>query len=322
MSFTSDVKQEALHLTLKPCCEVAFLSAVFAVNGHLKLSSSGIGLRIQTTQLPLARKIIGLVKKRYGLELEIRISQQVKLKKKKMFTLTIQESATKMIHELGLMEEDLGFASKVDETITQKDCDYGAYLRGAFVTSGSINHPQSSSYHLEMASQNASYAESLTALLNKASLNAKTLEKKTGQYITYIKESEKIADFLRLIGTHQALFTFEDERIKRDFYNSITRVLNMELANQNKTLEAADKQLKNIAIVENLLSQEDLSDGVKQAMMLRKTYPEASLNELADKSLEHFPKAISKSGLNHRFRQLDGLAEKAMEGYHDQRHRR
>lgn len=322
MSFTSDVKQEALHLSLKPCCEVAFLSAIFAVNGQLKLASSSVGLRIQTTQLPLARKIIALVKKRYGLELEIRISQQVKLKKKKQFTLTIQEGAMKMIHELGLMEEDVGFASKVDETLTQKDCDYGAYLRGAFVTSGSINHPQSSSYHLEIASQNASYAESLTALLNQASLNAKTLEKKTGHYITYIKESEKIADFLRLIGTHQALFTFEDERIKRDFYNSITRVLNMELANQNKTLEAADKQLKNIAIVENLLSQEELSDGIKQAMMLRKTYPEASLNELADKSGEHFPKAISKSGLNHRFRQLDVLAEKAMEGYHDQRHRR
>ncbi len=322
MSFTSDVKQEALHLSLKPCCEVAFLSALYAVNGHLKLASSSVGLRIQTTQLPLARKIIALVKKRYDLELEIRISQQAKLKKKKQFTLTIHEGGMKMIHELGLMEEDVGFASKVDETLTQKDCDYGAYLRGAFVTSGSINHPQSSSYHLEIATQNASYAESLTALLNKASLNAKTLEKKSGHYITYIKESEKIADFLRLIGTHQALFTFEDERIKRDFYNSITRVLNMELANQNKTLEAADKQLKNIAIVENLLSQEELSDGIKQAMMLRKTYPEASLNELADKSVEHFPKAISKSGLNHRFRQLDVLAEKAMEGYHDQRHRR
>lgn len=321
MSFSSNIKQEALQLKMKPCCEVAFLSAVFAVSGQLLITSQGVGVTLQTTQLPLARKLVEIIKQRYQYAVDIRITQQTKLKKKKLFTLSVREQALTMIHELGLMEEEGRFAPSVDETVIQKDCDISAYLRGVFVASGSINHPKSSSYHWECAMPSTPYANSFKHVLAKLDLNAKVLQKKNGQAIVYIKESEKIADFLRLIGTHQALFDYEDERIKRDFYNSITRVLNMELANQNKTLEAADKQLKNIAIIENLLDEEDVTQTLHQAMVLRKKHPEASLSELAELSKEMTPKGISKSALNHRYRQLDELARFAMEVYHDQRHR-
>lgn len=320
MSFTSDTKQELLTIEQKPCCNIAMLSALLAINGHLSLSNDGMGLVFQTTSLPLARKVIKLIKNLYHIEVEVLSKQQLKLKKKPQYHVIIKDKTMKMMRELGLMDEDHGFAYSIDETLILKECDQRAYLRGAFLASGSINHPGSSSYHLEIASQNEAFGESLTELLNKFHLNAKTLTKKKG-VISYIKESEKISDFLRIVSATNSLLMFEDERIKRDFVNSITRVMNMELANQNKTLEAADKQLKNIAILENLVDMAKLSKGVHEAIMLRKKYPEASLLELSDYSRKHFNKQISKSGLNHRFRQIDALAQEALEGFNESRNR-
>ena len=156
----------------------------------------------------------------------------------------------------------------------------------------------------------------ITGLLNFFNLNAKTLKRKRG-FISYIKESEKIADFLRVVGAISALFTYEDERIKRDFVNSITRVMNMDIANQNKTLEAADKQLRSISILENMMDISKLPKSMREAIELRQKYPESSLNELSDNSYELFNKTISKSALNHRFRNINDLADQVIENLHE-----
>jgi len=109
------------------------------------------------------------------------------------------------------------------------------------------------------------------------------------------------------------LFTYEDERIKRDFVNSITRVMKMDIANQNKTLEAANKQLTSISVLENTLDITKLSKSIQEAITLRKELPESSLKELSQFSEEIIGKSISKSALNHRFRNINELAEEIME---------
>ncbi len=152
--------------------------------------------------------------------------------------------------------------------------------------------------------------------MNYFNLNTKVTKKKRG-YIAYIKESEKISDFLRVVGAISALFEFEDERIKRDFVNSITRVMNMEIANQNKTLEAANKQLRSISVIENMVDVSRLSTSMKEAIELRKKYPESSLNELSDYSYDIYNKTISKSALNHRFRNMNELAEQIMKNINE-----
>ncbi len=316
MSFTSDTKQELLTLTMDECCRLAELSALLAVNGQLTITSKGVNIAFVTTSLPLARKVIQSVKKLYRIEVEVMSKEQLKLKKQKQYIITIKEKAHRIINELSLMHDSLGFAQTIDETLLVKSCDQRAYIRGAFLASGSINHPHSSSYHAEINVHSESYAKALTELLNTYDLKAKYIAKRKG-YIVYIKESEKIADFLRIVDATNALFTFEDERIKRDFVNSITRVMNMELANQNKTLEAANRQLKDIAILENLVDMDKLPTSVNEAIFLRKRYPEASLVELSEKSAQHFSKPVSKSGLNHRFRNIRALAEEAI---HDFKH--
>ena len=131
------------------------------------------------------------------------------------------------------------------------------------------------------------------------------------------KEAEKIADFLRVVSAIGGLLTFEDERIQRDFVNSITRVMNMEIANQNKTLDAANKQLRSISVLENMLNMNKLSKSMREAVELRKAHPEASLQELSEISGEMFNKIISKSALNHRFRNINDLADQIMENLNE-----
>ena len=316
LSFTSDTKKELINVPQDTCCEIASLSAMLAINGYLSLSSEGMRIVFQTTSLPLARKVISSTKRLYKVNVDVIYKKGVRLNKKNLYVVTVKEKVMTIIRELGLMDEDSGYAQSIDDTIIMKDCDKRAYLRGAFLASGSVNAPVSSSYHLEISVPHESYAEDLRDLFNHFNLKAKTLKKKN-HYLVYVKDSEKISDFLRIADAHNALFTFEDERIKRDFVNSITRVMNMEIANQNKTFEAAKKQLKQIEIVEKIFDEDDIPDSAKEAIFLRKEYPEASLNELSDLSKKHFNKQISKSGLNHRFRAIAKLASKAVEDYGD-----
>ena len=140
--------------------------------------------------------------------------------------------------------------------------------------------------------------------MNSYELNAKHLERKKGS-IAYLKEAEKISDFLSLIGGYQALLKFEDVRIVRDMRNSVNRLVNCETANINKTVSAAVKQIEDIRLLEEKVGLESLSEGLEEIARLRLQYPEATLKELG---LMLNPQ-VGKSGVNHRLRKLSLLAD-------------
>jgi DNA-binding protein WhiA len=313
MSFASDVKSELLSLKADSCCKLAELSALLKIHGDVNISSEGLRIEFSTTNLHIARKVIGNVKELYHSEVDIVSKKQMKLNKNDIYIIIVKDKAEKIINELGLM---VSTESLLDEPFLQKECCKRSYLRGAFLASGSINSPKSSSYHLEINTQSENDAMNITELLNVFNLKAKYIKRKKG-YIAYIKESEKISDFLRVTGAITALFEYEDERIKRDFVNSITRVINMEIANQNKTLDAANKQLRSISVLENMLDLAKLPKSMREAITLRKNNPEASLNELSDLSYDVFNKVISKSALNHRFRNINDLADQILENLNE-----
>jgi len=313
MSFASDVKSEMLSLKADKCCKLAELSALLKIHGNVNLSSSGLRIEFHTTNLQIARKVISNVKELYQIEVEIISKKQMKLNKHDIYIIVIRSKAEKIINELGLMASSEHI---IDDPIVIKECCKRSYLRGAFLAGGSINSPKSSSYHLEISVVEENTASGLVQLMDYFSLNAKFIRRKKG-YIAYIKESEKISDFLRVAGAINSLFEFEDERIKRDFVNSITRVINMEIANQNKTLDAANKQLRSISVLENMMDINKLPKSVVEAITLRKENPEGSLNELSDMSYEFFNKTISKSALNHRFRNINDLADQILENLNE-----
>ena len=314
MSFASDTKSELLSIKADKCCQLAELSALLRLHGEINLSSNGLRIEFQTTNMQIARRVIKNVKDSYHVEVDVISKKQMKLKKNDIYIIVIKNKANDIITELGLMNQ---LDSIYDEPLLVKECCKRSYLRGAFLASGSINSPTSSSYHLEIYSTDESYALVLSELMNSFNLKSKVVRRKKG-FIAYIKESEKIADFIRVVGAINALFTFEDERIKRDFVNSITRVMNMDIANQNKTLNAANKQLRAISVLENMIESSKLPKSMTEAITLRKEYPESSLNELSDHSESMFKKRISKSALNHRFRNISSLAEQILEDMNEQ----
>lgn len=308
MSFAYDTKSELLNVKADDCCKLAELSALLTINGNVHISSEGLSVEFHTTNLGIARKVIKSIKELYHVDVEIRSKKQMKLKKNDIYIVIIRNKASNIINELSLMTSSENI---LGEPLLVNECCKRSYLRGAFLAAGSINSPKSSSYHLEVHTNSEQDAVNITELLNSFYLNAKYLKRKKG-YISYIKESEKIADFLRVAGAMTALFIYEDERIKRDFVNSITRVMNMDIANQNKTLAAANNQLRSISVLENMTDISKLPKSIKEAIELRKKFPESSLNELSDNSYDLFNKTISKSALNHRFRNINNLAEQIM----------
>lgn len=142
-------------------------------------------------------------------------------------------------------------------------------------------------------------------MMNRFGLNARTLERRSG-YITYLKESEKISDFLALIGASVSVMRFEDTRIVRDMRNSVNRLVNCENANLNKTIDAASRQIENIKYLDKQVGLDTLPERLREVAVVRVENPDASLKELGD-MIPSGP--ISKSGVNHRLRKLNKMAE-------------
>ena len=160
-------------------------------------------------------------------------------------------------------------------------CCRRAYLRGAFLAGGSVNNPEGSSYHLEIASMYEEHCRALCELANKFDLNARCIERKKG-FVLYIKEGEKIIEFLNIIGAHQALFKFEDVRIMRDMRNSVNRIVNCETANLNKTIGAAVSQIENIRLIEREVGLHNLPDRLREVAEVRIQHPDMNLTEVGE----------------------------------------
>lgn len=310
MSFSTEIKTELQSLKQLNCCNKAELSALLHIGGSIEKNNQGLNIVFQTTNNAVVRRFVMLVKALYALEVTLIKKESKKLRKHDIFIIKITENVEFLLSDLSLLSNSAVFFQYVDEKLIESECCKKSYLRGAFMATGSVNSPETSAYHLEIQAFSKVQADILKDLANYFHLNAKVVQNKRG-FIAYIKEAERIADFLRVIGANNSLFEFEDSRIKRDFKNSINRVINCDIANERKAIEAAKKQLKHINIIESRYSK-NVSKSMQEAVFLRKTYPDASLLELSYVSKEHFDKQISKSALNHRFRAIKDLANKIM----------
>jgi cell division protein WhiA len=310
MSFSTQIKTELQSLKHLNCCNKAELSALLHIGGSIEKSSEGISLVFQTTNNAVVRRFMTLIKGLYNIDMTLIKKQEKKLRKHDLFVIKVYDKVNFLLSDLSLINESAIFFQDLDDKIIENECCKKAYLRGAFLASGSINSPKTSAYHLEIQAFSEKQARVIQNIANIFYLNAKVTQNKRG-YIVYIKEAEKIADFLRVIGATNSLFDFEDSRIKRDFRNSINRVINCDIANEKKALDAAQNQLDYIAIIEKRVNK-NLSKSMQEAIFLRKKYPDSSLLELSYASLEHFDKQISKSALNHRFRAIKDLANQIL----------
>lgn len=305
MSYASDVKKELTQLEVHREHAKAELTALIRMNGSVSIYDQKLILNIQSENAAIARRMYTLLKDHYDVEGELIVRRKMKLKKNNIYIVRLKRGVQDLLKDLDIFD-GLSFKTKISEAIMTSDQKERSYLRGAFLAGGSVNSPETSRYHLEIYSNYEDHNQDIATMMNHFNLNARTIDRRNG-YITYLKEAEKIADFLALIGAHNAMMKFEDVRIIRDMRNSVNRLVNCENANMNKTIDAATRQIQNIEFIEETVGLDKLPEKLREIALLRLENPDISLKELG----ELVPSGvISKSGINHRIRKINEFAEK------------
>ncbi len=312
MSFASEIKKELTGIELNTCCNYAELAALVRMNGAISMSKQRYTLDVQTENAAIARRIYTLIKSLYSFPVELLVRKKMKLKKNNVYIVRMKKDVQDLLSDLGILQEGHRFVQTISPKYLKKTCCRKSYLRGAFLAGGSINNPETSSYHLEIFNSYQEHNDALCDLLNKFKLRARKLERKKG-HIAYLKEAEKITEFLSIIGAHNALFKFEDVRIVRDMRNSVNRLVNCETANLNKTIGAAFRQIENIKLIEKTVGLDELPEKLQEIAVLRVQHQDVSLKELGELVSSG---QISKSGVNHRLKKIDEFAEKLQHEKH------
>ena len=186
----------------------------------------------------------------------------------------------------------------------QAVCCKRAYLRGAFLSSGSMSDP-GKSYHFEIVCNTLEKAQYLQQLMQDFGLEARIVRRKKN-IIVYLKEGDRIVDALNVMDAPVALMELENVRILKDMRNNVNRKVNCETANINKTVSAAVKQRDDIEYIRDTVGLSGLPDGLRDVALTRLAYPDASLKELG----ELLENPVGKSGVNHRLRKLSEMADK------------
>jgi hypothetical protein len=305
LSFAGQTKKELTMIEVTPCCAKAELSALIRMNGTVQVSSQRMVLDISTENAAIARRIYMLLKNPFQIHAELLVRKKMRLKKNNVYIVRVPTNVDSLLRELKIADERFQFSDRIDPSLIRQHCCRRAYLRGAFLAGGSVNNPEGSSYHLEIASMYSEHCQELCKLANRFRLNARCIERKKG-FVLYIKEGEKIIEFLNIIGAHQALLKFEDVRIMRDMRNSVNRIVNCETANLNKTIGAAMRQIENIKLLQREIGLENLPEKLREVAEIRLRHPDINLTEVG----EMLGGTVSKSGVNHRLRKIDEMAER------------
>ena len=298
MSFTSIVKTEISKLTFGKAEIISELSAILKNIGVIDKT-----IKITTENASLARKIFSEIKEMYNVSSKITVRRGYNFNKTYLYILDVHDKINDIIIDLDL-EHLIPSSYLVDDISLKK-----AYLRGIFLSTGSINDPKKSRYHLEFVVDSEEYANFISSLLNEFFLNSKVI-KRENKYMIYIKEAEKIGDFLRITNATNALLYYEDIRIYRENKNMTNRLNNCEQANVDKTIMAASNQIKDIEFIKEKDAYDLLDDKLKTLVDYRIKYPDVSLQELSDIMSHELNTKITKSGLNHRFTRLKEFANK------------
>lgn len=308
MSFASDVKKELTLLLGDECCLKAELSALLRSNSEIFYSQQHLNVDFHTQNPTVAKRVFRLLRELYHSEIELITKKGTQFNKRNTYVIRVTDQAREIVHDLQLVA---GFSviQTIPLELIQAECDQRAYLRGVFIASGSVNHPRTSNYHLELLLKDEQHALDVLSLLNTFDYNARMVERHKG-FMIYLKEAEKISDFLKLIEANGSVMKFEDVRIYRDISNNVNRINNCDIANQRKTLSAAMQQLEDIVYIEKKVGLKKLPRSAYEAAILRKKYPEASIIEIAEKYQKRTGKPISKSAINHRFRSIRDMADK------------
>ena len=305
MSFSGMVKEELSRQTSTARhCRIAETAALLSACGRITKDGS---LRFQTENDAVVRKYFTLLQKTFNIEREVSVRENSHLKRVKVYVIEISdpEEIQVIFQALRLVTNSIDQGTLVlsDMLVVQQNCCKRAFIRGAFLASGSISDPEKG-YHFEIVCPDVRKAEQLQVVIRSFSVDAKIVQRKKS-YVVYVKEGAQIVDMLAVMEANVALMDLENIRILKEMRNSVNRKVNCETANINKTVNAAVKQIEDIRLIQQRMGFEQLNEGLAQIAELRMQYPEATLKELG----MMLSPQVGKSGVNHRLRKLSEIAD-------------
>ena len=314
MSFSAKVKREICRYVEMSSEEaLAELSAIMKVSGTLAFSGTGLSFKMTTENPASARLVFTLLKEHFNIHSKLMVKKSNSLKKNNIYMVVITEEmgVRDLLDKTGILKDIDGIMNlnyRIDQEICSNEQEKKAYIRGAFIGGGSISNPEKT-YHLEFVTHSEEYANDLRDLINTFSLNSKVIQRKNS-FIVYIKEGEQIVDLLNIIGAHTSLLEVENIRIMKEMRNNVNRLVNCETANLSKTVNAAVRQVESIKLIQEKIGLKRLPENLREVAELRLNYPDESLKELG----EMLDPPVGKSGINHRLRKIEKIAEELRTG--------
>ena len=297
MSFSAEVKGELCRETMqKQCCAQA---EAYGVLLYCNTFSSR-EIRIITENTDFSARLPKLFQRAFSLEFD-RVPERDVGRGKYIFQITDPGKLSAIIETFGY-DPQQHIVLHINFALLEEDCCRSAFLRGAFLAGGSVTDP-GKRYHLELATSHAQASREMTALLRDMGYDPKDVGR-NGYQVTYFKNSQQIEELLTRMGAPVAAMEMMNAKVEKDLRNEVNRRVNCEAANVGKVVDAAQEQLSAISRLYDLGRVEDLPEKLKETIVLRETYPELSLSELA----AEFDPPISKSALNHRLRKLVELS--------------
>lgn len=310
MSFSGKVKNELSHqITSARHCQIAELTAIVSLCGRISISvKDTFSIKIHTENIAVARKCFTLLKKTFNINTEISVRQNSNVKNICFYSMVIKKhddarkvlEATKLLDDNGEIAENL---SIINNMVIMQECCKRAFIRGAFLASGSMSDPEKF-YHFEIVCATDQKAHQLQQIIKFFGIDAKIVERKR-HFVVYIKEGSGIVDILNVMEAHVSLMELENVRILKEMRNTVNRKVNCETANLKKTVSASVKQIEDIEYIRDTIGLSGLSEGLEEVARIRLANPEASLKELGSM----LNPQVGKSGVNHRLRKICEIAD-------------
>jgi hypothetical protein len=298
MSFSGDVKDEIVrHIPDSRHCLEAEIAAIIRFAGTVNQDSQGCSILIETENVGLAKKYLRLIRKAFDIHVDLNIRKKANGRGNQYSILLTGEDAAKIREAVLWKEGDFGKA------LLEHSCCRRAFIRGAFLASGSMSNPDKS-YHFEIVCKDSQMANDLKLIIATFEIHAKIVERKS-RYIVYLKDSTEIVDILNVMEAHQSLMELENIRIIKDMRNCANRQYNCDSANINKMVQAAARQLEDIHYIQQHLGLDQLPPTLREMAQVRLEYPDVSLQELGS----YLDPPVGKSGVNHRLRKLGEIAQ-------------
>ena len=291
MSFAGEVRKElSLSMGKAAHCAVFELKGIYEAckkNAPDGFVADKKNIYVFSESLTIRTKCISLVKKAYRIEAK---------------ESTVNNAGCVVFSALGGIYSDLRSAK-----MPEKQCCKKAYLRGWFLAAGTVTDPEGQ-YDLEMVFKEKDRADAIASLLKEYDIEPGESKRKD-TYVLYIKEGQKVVDFLGIVGAHSSLMKFENARIVKEVRGRVNRRVNCETANIKKTISASARQIKDIEYLEQNGILDSLPEGLKKVAQARLANPDVSLAELG----ELIDPPVGKSGVNHRLRKLCEIAAEKRE---------